>query len=125
MLRPIACSSVVLTIPCSRFLLLTYNERLRVTSKHLVSALQVKAKLVMEKVATLDRISGDLDSTCWSKLANSTEAVQHEFFKDLDNAATRSNWKVQHLSSWALRAIDRHTKACAKMEGTSVTPNAV
>lgn len=58
-------------------------------------------------------IHGNLDLRCWSMLNKEGEAVQREFFKDLNNAV-HQGWVIKHLSRWAVARIAKHAQYCAK-----------
>ncbi|BDA44292.1 hypothetical protein COCOBI_05-4760 [Coccomyxa sp. Obi] len=75
----------------------------------LAPSVQEIAKSTMEKAASCDRIKGELDNRCWSKIASSSEAVQYKVFEDLNNAISKPKWQVNNLPWWTLNSIRRHT----------------
>lgn len=70
---------------------------------------QEMAKSTMEKAANCDRIRGKLNNHCWSRLASSSEAVQYEVFKDINNAISKPEWQLDNLSIWTKNCIHRQT----------------
>lgn len=68
----------------------------------------------MERAADCDRIKGELDDHCWSKIARSSETVQLEVFRDINNAISKPWWQLDNLPLWTMRSLNRHMKEVPK-----------